>query len=374
MPPGARVTGRERVSTLADIDYELPAGLIAQHPVEPRHAARLLVVRRDGRPFGGESGRSPEPRFRDLRFADLPALLRRGDVIVRNDTRVFRARAFFRRATGGRVEALFLCRLAVGEDEERWEALLRGRPRAGERLVAEGAAWWSVRCAEPLGEGRWLLVSETRRPVLDLLAEVGETPLPPYIHTVLADGERYQTTYARPVGSAAAPTAGLHFTREVDETLAAAGVVVEALTLHVGLGTFRPLQHERLDENRLHGERFAVESAVWRRITAARAAGRRVFAVGTTTVRTLEHLALAQGVTCDGDGAILRGETDLFIRPGFRFRVVDGLLTNFHLPRSSLLALVMAFAGVETTRAAYRHAVDARYRFYSFGDAMLVLP
>jgi len=367
------VTCRDQVSTLADLDYELPAELIAQDPMEPRDAARLLVVGRDGRRVGGEAGGAPEAGFRDLRFADLPALLRRGDVVVRNDTRVFRARAFFRRGTGGRVEALFLRRLAAVRGEERWEALLRGRPRAGERLAAEEAPWWSVRCAESLGEGRWLLVSESRRPVLDLLGEVGETPLPPYIHAVLADGERYQTTYARRVGSAAAPTAGLHFTREVDEALAAAGVTVEALTLHVGLGTFRPLQHERLDQNHLHGERFAVEAAVWRRIAAARAAGRRVFAVGTTTVRTLEHLALADIAVRDGDGEIIRGQTDLFIRPGFRFRVVDGLLTNFHLPRSSLLALVMAFAGVETTRAAYRHAVDARYRFYSFGDAMLVL-
>ena len=351
---------RDAALTLSDLAYELPAELIAQHPVEPRDASRLLVVHR------GDS------RLEDRGFRELPALLRRGDVLVRNDTRVFPARAFFRRPTGGRIEALFLRRLAGGVAGERWEALLRGRPRRGERLANEALPdAWRVRCDEPLGEGRWALVSESAHPVLDLLAEAGRTPLPPYIHAALEDGERYQTMYARAVGSSAAPTAGLHFTPAVDAALAAAGVSVETVTLHVGLGTFRPLREKRLDDNRLHAERFAVESAAWRRIAAARAEGRRVVAVGTTTVRTLEHLAREAGGP-GGDG-VLSGETSLFIRPGFAFRVVDGILTNFHLPRSSLLALVMAFCGVEQARAAYRHAVDGRYRFYSFGDAMLAL-
>jgi S-adenosylmethionine:tRNA ribosyltransferase-isomerase len=303
-------------------------------------------------------------------------------VLVRNDTRVFPARAFFRRATGGRIEALFLQPLAAACGEERWEALLRGRPRAGETLAAEDSATWRVRCDEALGEGRWSLVSDGPRPVLDLLEEVGRTPLPPYIRAPLEDGGRYQTLYARAVGSAAAPTAGLHFTPAVDAALGAAGVTIETLTLHVGLGTFRPLQREHLDDDHLHAERFAIDGAAWGRITAARGAGRRVIAVGTTTVRTLEHLARSRPETdgtAGGDrvgpppAGVVRGETDLFIRPGFVFAVVDGMVTNFHLPRSSLLALVMAFCGVERTRAAYRHAVAGGYRFYSFGDAMLAL-
>ncbi len=346
--------------SLADLDYDLPPALIAQHPVEPRDASRLLVVRRAG------------GLLEDADFRSLPELLSAGDVLVRNDTRVFPARAFFRRATGGRIEALFLRPLASACGEERWEALLRGRPRAGERLASEELGQsWAVRCDEPLGGGRWALASEAPRAVLELLGDAGRTPLPPYIHAPLADGERYQTLYAHPVGSAAAPTAGLHFTPAVDAALAAAGVTIETITLHVGLGTFSPLRKERLDDERLHAERFAVEGVAWRRIAAAHAEGRRVVAVGTTTVRTLEHLALGT-VDVDADG-VLRGETDLFIKPGFAFRVVDTMLTNFHLPRSSLLALVMAFCGVGLTRAAYRHAVEERYRFYSFGDAMLAL-
>jgi len=346
--------------TLADLDYGLPRELIAQRPVEPRDASRMLVLRRRG------------GVLEDRAFRDLPGLLARGDVLVRNDTRVFPARAFFRRPTRGRIEALFLRPLVPGTGEERWEALLRGRPRPGERLASEalGEAW-RVRCDEPLGEGRWALVSESPSPVLDLLHEAGRMPLPPYIHAPLEDGERYQTVYARAVGSSAAPTAGLHFTPIVDAALAEAGVNVETVTLHVGLGTFRPLHEERLDDNQLHAERYVVEGAAWRCIAGARADGRRVVAVGTTTVRTLEHLA-RQGGEPDADD-VLRGETDLFIRPGFAFQVVDALLTNFHLPRSSLLALVMAFCGVEQARAAYRHAIERRYNFYSFGDAMLAL-
>ncbi len=376
--------------TLADLEYELPPELIAQHPLERRDTSRLLALRRElpGDEEGvaaGEEGRVPREvarELRDLRFADLPGLLCPGDVLVRNDTRVFPARAFFRRATGGRVEVLFLRRAVTDCGDERWEALLRGRPCPGELLGAEEDESWCLRCEERLGQGRWVLANEGRRPVLELLAEVGKTPLPPYIRAPLADGERYQTVYARAVGSAAAPTAGLHFTAAVDAALAAVGVTIETVTLHVGLGTFKPLQKELLDDNRLHDERFSVEGAAWRRILAAREAGRRVIAVGTTTVRTLEHLALEEDVpparrdatAAPGADGTIRGETGLFIRPGFRFRVVDGLLTNFHLPRSSLLALVMAFAGVAATRAAYRHAVRERYRFYSFGDAMLVLP
>lgn len=372
--------------TLDDLDYDLPPSLIAQRPVEPRDASRLLVVRRDG-------------ALEDRRFTDLPGLLRAGDLLVRNDTRVLPARAHFRRASGGRVEALFVRPLTAAPAEsphvpgrgrleggvaatqgrqdapeaERWEALLRGRPRRGESLVSEALGdGWRVRCVEALGGGRWVLESEASRPVRELLEAAGTTPLPPYIHEPLDDPERYQTHYARAAGSAAAPTAGLHFTPALDAALAAAGVELAAVTLHVGLGTFHPLRAERLADNRLHGERFAVDAAVWRRVRAARGEGRRVVAVGTTTVRVLEHLAREEA-RGEAPTSVIAGETDLFITPGFRFAVVDALLTNFHLPRSSLLALVMAFCGVEATRAAYRHAVAERYRFYSFGDAMLAL-
>ncbi len=362
--------------SLAELDYELPPELIAQAPLERRDASRLLVYRR------GESA------LEDRAFADLPRLLRAGDVLVRNDTRVFAARTFFRRATGGRLEVLFLrpARAAEGDcPGECWEALVRGRPRAPETLVSDklGEAW-PLTALRPLGGGRWLVCSTPPRPVLDLLCEAGVMPLPPYIHARLGDPERYQTTYARAVGSAAAPTAGLHFTPALDGALATAGVTVATVTLHVGLGTFAPLREETLAANALHSEAWEVEADVWSRLQTARAEGRRVVAVGSTSLRVLEHLALvgpgaAAGAPRGGDargaGAppALCGETSLFVTPGFEFRVVDALITNFHLPRTSLLALVMAFCGVAETRRLYAHAVASRYRFYSFGDAMLAL-
>jgi S-adenosylmethionine:tRNA ribosyltransferase-isomerase len=357
---------------LPDLDYELPDELVAQAPAEPRDAARLLVVRRD------------TGLLEDRVFRELPSLLREGEVLVRNDTRVFPARAFFRRATGGRVEALFLRALSgTGAHGERWEALLRGRPRPDEVLESEVVGGdWPIRCLEPLGDGRWVVESPGSHPVLVLLEQAGVMPLPPYVTAPLADAERYQTTYARRLGSAAAPTAGLHFTPELDAALAGAAVSVEHVTLHVGLGTFKPLRAGSLDAATLHSESFSVDAAVWARLLEARRDGRRIVAVGTTSMRVLEHLALqAEGAETPGAGlspivqhpGALAGETRLFIRPGFTFRMVDGLVTNFHLPRTSLLALVMAFCGVERTREIYGHAVRERYRFYSFGDAMLAL-
>ena len=380
--PAARAALR-----LEDLDYDLPEELVAQMPAEPRDASRLLVCRR--------AGRSLDDRV----FSDLPQLLRQGDVLVRNDTRVFPARSFFRRASGARIEVLFLRPSGAGESRagngvrdaaaaprdpaEVWEALLRGRPRPGETLSSETLGeGWPLVAERPLGDGRWLVASRVARPVLDLLDEAGVMPLPPYIHRWLGAPERYQTTYARLVGSAAAPTAGLHFTPALDAALAAAGVTIETVTLHVGLGTFKPLEKETLAADRLHSETYEVDAAVWARLLAARAQGRRVVAVGTTSVRTLEHLArlAPQGATPSGPPpdfsagpAAYRGETGLFITPGFDFRVVDALVTNFHLPRTSLLALVMAFCGAEQTRRLYAHAVRERYRFYSFGDAMLAL-
>jgi S-adenosylmethionine:tRNA ribosyltransferase-isomerase len=307
------------------LEYELPRELIAQRPVERRDESRLLVYER----AGGE--------VRHRRFFELPEELA-GELVVVNDTRVIPARLRLRRESGGEAEVLLLEH--VGPDGV-WEGLARPsrRLRAGQRLGP-------VELLEPLGEGRWLLRLEG--------APAGETPLPPYITEPLDDPERYQTVYAHAEGSAAAPTAGFHFTPEL-----LARLDVARVTLHVGLDTFRPVETETLAEHRIHSERYEVEPTEWERIREAE----RVLAVGTTTVRVLETLAR---------GAPLSGRTELFITPGFEFKRVDALLTNFHLPRSTLLALVMAFAGVEETRRLYDLAIAERYRFYSFGDAMLV--
>jgi len=307
---------------LSELDYELPPELIAQHPVARRDESRLLVYDR-------ETG-----AVRHRRFADLPEELH-GELVVVNDTRVVPARIPIESPRG---EVLLLERV----EGDVWEGLARPT-----RRLHAGRRYGPVELLEHLGEGRWRLRLDGE--------PAGETPLPPYITEPLAEPDRYQTVYARDPGSAAAPTAGLHFTPELLQRLD-----VERVTLHVGLDTFRPVSEARLEDHRIHGERYSVEGAAWNRIRAAE----RVLAVGTTTVRVLETLAR---------GAPLAGRTELFITPGFEFRRTDALLTNFHLPRSTLLALVMAFAGVEETRRLYRLAIDERYRFYSFGDAMLVL-
>jgi len=311
----------------ADLDYALPPELIAQRPLARRDRSRLLVYER-------ASG-AVEHR----RFDALPDELPPETLTVVNDTRVIPARLRLERPGGGDAEVLLLERLG---QNGLWEGLARPsrKLKAGQRLGP-------VELVEPLGEGRWRLRLEGE--------PAGEAPLPPYIHEPLADAERYQTVYAEQEGSAAAPTAGLHFTREVLERLD-----VERVTLHVGLDTFRPVSVEDLAEHELHSERYEVSERAWERIRDAP----RVLAVGTTTVRVLESLARA---------APLEGRSELFVLPGFEFRRVDALLTNFHLPRSTLLALVMAFAGVEETRRLYRLAIEERYRFYSFGDAMLLL-
>ena len=310
----------------SELEYSLPAELIAQHPAERRDDSRLLVYDRQ----------SGETRHR--RFRELPEELG-GELVVVNDTRVVPARLRLERASGGAAEVLLLEPLnGAGE----WEALARPtrKLRQGERLGP-------VELIEHLGEGRWRLRLKGE--------PAGEAPLPPYITEPLADPERYQTIYAQHEGSAAAPTAGLHFTPELLEKLD-----VEHVTLHVGLDTFRPVTVDDLDDHPIHTERYEVAEAAWERIRAAE----RVLAVGTTTVRVLECLA---------EGAPLAGRTDLLITPGFEFRRTDALLTNFHLPGSTLLALVMAFAGIAETRGLYELAISERYRFYSFGDAMLIL-
>ena len=310
----------------SELDYELPQELIAQRPLERRDESRLLV-------FDRASGAVDHRQFRDL-----GSCLASETLVVVNDTRVLPARLMLERPTGGRTEVLLLERV----EGDVWEALARPS-----RRLREGMRFGPVELLASLGEGRWRL-RLTGEPD-------GEAPLPPYITEPLADAERYQTVYADESGSAAAPTAGLHFTPELLESLDVARV-----TLHVGLDTFRPVTAETLEAHELHSERYEVGAEAWGRIEAAP----HVTAVGTTTVRVLESVAR---------GAPLAGRTELFATPGFDFRRVDSLVTNFHLPRSSLLALVMAFAGVDETRRLYEIAIEERYRFYSFGDAMLIL-
>jgi S-adenosylmethionine:tRNA ribosyltransferase-isomerase len=315
---------------LDELEYELPPELIAQRPLERRDASRLLVYERAARAVSHRS------------VGDLPQLLPPGTLAVVNDTRVVPARIRVRRPGGGAGEVLLLEHV----EPAVWEALARPsrRLRAGVTLAAPGG---SVELLERLGDGRWL--------VRVAGAPAGEMPLPPYIRERLADPGRYQTVYAEHAGSAAAPTAGLHLTPEL-----LARLDVERVTLHVGLDTFRPVTSSRLEDHRMHGERYAVAAAAWERIRAAP----RVLAIGTTVVRVLEAV---------GAGAPLAGRTDLLVTPGHRFRRVDHLLTNFHLPRTTLLALVMAFAGVEETRELYALAIAERYRLFTFGDAMLLL-
>ena len=344
-----------------DFDYVLPDDAIAQTPAEPRDASRLLVLDR-ARSSGGI------PALADARFAEIDRWLRPGDLLVVNDSRVLRARLPASRPGGGRAEVLLLRPL----DDGRWEALVRPSRRiaGGARLTLRGGE--EVEVGERLGEGT-RAVRFARDPH-DVMRDVGELPLPPYIHDRSAPAERYQTVYARPPGSAAAPTAGLHFTPGLLDHLASAGVERTSVTLHVGLDTFRPLEGDFIDEHRIHREWFEIPPAARAAIDATRSRGGRVVAVGTTSVRVLETAART------GSSG---GWSDLYITPPYPFRAVDALVTNFHLPRSSLLLLVTAFVqhgmdgatpmeARDTLLAAYRGALDAGYRFFSFGDAMLV--
>ncbi len=348
---------------LSDFDYDLPPDRVAQEPVRPRDASRLLVL---DRRTGGVVHR---------RFRDLPDLLRAGDLVVLNDTRVIPAAFTARRATGSRIEGCFLRLLAGGV----WEVLLagRGRIREGERLALLGAdgrdagALELVRRAEP---GVWHVRETSGGDPLRVLAGVGRPPLPPYIRRTgpddpraSADREAYQTIYARHDGAVAAPTAGLHFTERVLDDLQRKGVERVSVTLHVGLGTFQPIRTESLTDHRMHEEWFAVPGEAAERITRARAEGRRVIAVGTTVVRALESAAAEGGVRAAHE------RTSVFIYPPYAFRAVDGMVTNFHLPRTTLLAMVCALAGREHVLAAYEEAKREGYRFYSYGDAMLIL-
>jgi S-adenosylmethionine:tRNA ribosyltransferase-isomerase len=347
----------------AEFDYELPSHFIAQTPIEPRDAARLMIVHRE------------EGSLTHDRFHHLGEYLRAGDLLVCNDTRVIPARLFAQKIpTGGKVELL----LTVKRDETLWEALIRGRRVAvgGQVQIAaigQGEPGTSLRAelGERLPSGGRLVRFE--QPVEPFLERLGVVPLPPYIHRELEDPARYQTVYARKNGSAAAPTAGLHFTPELMEALEAQGIELVFLTLHIGVDTFLPIREEDAEKHHMHSEYCLVSAETASAVNRAKATARRVVASGTTVVRALETAARAAAGSGPATIVPYEGWTDLFIYPGYSFRAVDCLITNFHLPRSTLLLLVAAFCGKELLRKAYQEAMAKGYRFYSFGDAMLIL-
>ncbi len=337
----------------SDFNFYLPPELIAQTPLEKRDASRLLCL--------DKATGALEHRM----FRDLPQLLRPGDCLVMNDSRVLPARLFGTRPTGGNVEVVLLRDLGGGE----WECLTRpGRktPPGTELRFGDGELTAEVVRAGP--DGNKVLRFHCQGLFLEVLERLGQMPLPPYIRTQLQDRERYQTVYSRDLGSAAAPTAGLHFTRELLEEIEGRGVQLAYLTLHVGLGTFRPVKEENIEDHPMHAEFCIVPPETAAAVNETRARGGRIVSVGTTSCRTLESFAGEDGILQAGSGW-----TDIFIYPGYRFRVVDALVTNFHLPESTLIMLVSALAGRENVLRAYEEAVRERYRFFSFGDAMLLM-
>jgi S-adenosylmethionine:tRNA ribosyltransferase-isomerase len=345
-----------------ELDYYLPAELIAQQPVGVRSESRLLVLNRS------------KGELIDSRFERIGEFLSGGDCLVVNDTKVLPARFFGRRRSGGRLKGLFLSSREAGV----WEVMLKGagKVKAGETIYLkdkEKGDFCAAEVVDKLAEGKCLLRLETGWDLETMLDRIGYPPLPPYIKRgddsaeAAADRVRYQTVYAREVGAVAAPTAGLHFTGELIKQLESGGIRFAIVTLHVGLGTFKPVTAEDIEEHEMEQEQFSIDAENAGIINKAREKGGRIVAVGTTSVRALETAGDKLGVKAGG------GATGLFIKPGYEFKLVDAMVTNFHLPKSTLLALVAAFAGLETILAAYRHAVEQRYRFYSYGDAMLIL-
>ena len=338
----------------SDFHYDLPQELIAQAPLAERSASRLLVV-----PAGAAA-------FEDRSVRELPSLLRAGDLLVFNDTRVIPARLFGHKATGGRVEIMIERLLA--DDTALVQLGVSKPPQIGSRIALDAGGQAEVLARED--DGFWRLRFDVGGPLETWLQQAGQLPLPPYIERRpdAADAERYQTVFAREAGAVAAPTAGLHFDQAMLDALHAGGVGVGYITLHVGAGTFQPVRVDDVEHHHMHSEWISVGQALVDQITRTRAAGGRVIAVGTTVVRALE--------SASADGALrpFSGDTRIFIYPGYRFRVIDGLMTNFHLPESTLLMLVSAFAGKPRIFAAYGHAVRERYRFFSYGDAMLLWP
>lgn len=337
---------------LSDFDYELPEELIAQTPVEPRDTSRLMVL-------------DPVEKVIEHRhFFELQNFLNQGDTLIFNDTRVIPARLIGRKEpTGARVEVLLLRRVE-GDD---WEALVKPGKKALRGTSIRFSDELSCEVKDCTNFGGRLVTFHYHGIFEEILDRLGKTPLPPYIHEKLADRERYQTVYNRESGSAAAPTAGLHFTSELLSNLKGAGVNLGFLTLHVGLGTFRPVKTERIEEHVMHSEYYSIGEDTARLIRETKSAGKRVVAVGTTSIRTLESAATGKNEIYEKSG-----ETSIFIYPGYDFKIVDAVITNFHLPKSTLIMLICAFAGREFTLEAYREAVREKYRFFSFGDAMFI--
>jgi S-adenosylmethionine:tRNA ribosyltransferase-isomerase len=353
----------------SELDYELPAELIAQHPVEPRDSSRLLVIDRVTHTLWHKH------------FRDIQALLQPGDLLVANDSRVIPARVFGRKTTGGKVELLLLRKV----DATSWRALVGGRHVSA---IVLDAAGHMMRARVDPGEGERLVRFD--EPIEPHLQSLGVTPLPPYINERLADPERYQTVYARIAGSAAAPTAGLHFTPGLIDALHEQGVQFAFVTLHIGLDTFKPIGEDTVESHQIHTEWCELSAATAEAIHATRARGGRVIAVGTTSARVLETAAVVGTQSTEHrtqsteqrEASVDRrpstvvtpwsGNTSLYITPGYRFRMVDAMITNFHLPKSTLLAMIGAFMGMDLMRAAYTEAIRERYRFFSFGDAMLI--
>lgn len=337
-----------------DFDFYLPQTLIAQHPTPNRTASRLLEL----------SGKSGE--LADKQFTDLPQLLHPGDCLIFNDTRVIKARMFGHKATGGAIEILVE---RITASQEAWAHIKASRAPTPGSLIQLGSRDISFE-AEVLGRDDDLfhLRFLNKQNVFEILEKIGHLPLPPYItHNADAQDEtRYQTVYAKHAGAVAAPTAGLHFDKQMLTALQAMGVNIAFVTLHVGAGTFQPVRVENIAEHKMHSEWFTVPQATVDCITQAKQTGKSVIAVGTTSLRALESAAR------NGSLAATSGETDIFITPGYQFRVIDKLITNFHLPKSTLLMLVSAFAGMENIRHAYQHAIQQQYRFFSYGDAMLI--
>lgn len=340
---------------LNEFDYELPKELIAQDPLEDRSASRLLVLDK-------ETGEVEHRIFREI-----PGLLRPGDCLVINNTKVIPARLIgAREGSGGAVEVLLLKR--IPGQENSWETLVKPgkKARIGTRIVF-GGGLLACEVTDVVEEGNRIVRFEFDGIFEEILDRLGQMPLPPYITHELKDKNRYQTVYAKHDGSAAAPTAGLHFTKELLETIREKGVDIAEITLHVGLGTFRPVKAETVEEHHMHSEFRQIDEEAAAKINAAKARGSRVIAVGTTSCRTLESAAKEDGTVEAGSGW-----TDIFIYPGYRFKCIDALITNFHLPKSTLVMLVSALAGREHILAAYEEAIRERYRFFSFGDAMFI--
>lgn len=344
------------------LNYYLPPELIAQCPCSVRSDSRLLVLKRRR----GETI--------DSRFKDIGEFLTEGDCLVLNDTKVLPARFFARRTTGGKLEGLFLAQ----NPDNNWIVMIKGARRLspGDVLILRGRQkvdFCRAELLEKQGGGRCLLRLQTEADTESVLDRIGFPPLPPYIQrdddpdVANIDKLRYQTVYARKNGAVAAPTAGLHFTEPLIEQLKQAGISFAYITLHVGAGTFRPVTAENLEDHRIHQERFSIDAENARTINTARSRGARIITVGTTSTRTLETLAAGPQIEAAA------GTTDLFIKPGYQFKITDAMITNFHLPKSTLLALVAAFAGLENILTAYNHAIEQQYRFYSYGDAMLII-